>query len=372
MNIIHVSPYFSPHIGGLEKCVEELSKRLSDLGNHVEVYTSDVGSSNYNHHTNTNPDVHKLKAWEFAHTPIIPSLFFKLLSIPKESCIHVHISQPLVPEIVYLISKIRNIPYIAHIHIDIEPTGKLGFLVPIYKSIFLKKVLSEAAFIVVPTPDYVEIMSKKYNLHKTKFKVIPYGVDLSQFKKSSHKLHNPIRLLYVGRLTIQKNIPLLLQSIKNIIDKHIFQIELHIVGDGEAKKHIKQTVKDLKLNSNVVIHGKLTGSDLQQIYSNSDIFILPSVYESFGIVLLEAMASGVPVIVSNIPAVRNVVVHGKTGLLVKPTAGNMSDAIEQLIRDPILRNRLILTCVKEVKKYDWDEITSRLQLLYQKVVYANN
>ena len=370
MKVVQVVSYYPPHIGGMEKCAKEVSDRLAKKGHHVEVFTTDLGFKKERDSSTVNLNIHRLKSWEFAHTAIIPSLFFKLLKISKDSIIHVHIAHAMIPEIVFLVSKIRNIPYVAHIHLDVEPSGKMGFLLPFYKKIFLQKILNYASKIVVPTKDYIAIISKKYAISKYKIIVIPYGVDLNNFKSMSVKLHNPIRLLFVGRLTKQKNIPLLIKSFKKIIDNNDFNIELHIVGEGEDKNKIILLIKTLKLDNKVVLHGSLIGNKLHKIYSNSDIFILSSISESFGIVLIEAMASGLPIVASKIPAVRNVVENNKTGLLVKLTPEDFSKAIEKLLMNSKLREKLIENGLEEVKKYNWNKIIEKFEDVYQSVKEA--
>ena len=373
MKILQVVAYYPPRIGGMQNCVKEISVRLAEKGHSVEVFTSDIGCKDGKFISSTsNLKIHYLKGWQFAHTAVIPSLFFKLLKMSKDSIMHVHIAHVIIPEIAFLVSKIKKIPYIAHIHVDAEPTGQLGFLLPLYKKIFLRKVLYSASKIVVPTKDYIAIISKKYAISKDKIIVIPYGVDLNNFKSMSVKLHNPIRLLFVGRLTKQKNIPLLIKSFKKIIDNNDFNIELHIVGEGEDKNKIILLIKTLKLDNRVVLHGSLIGNKLHKIYLNSDIFILSSMYESFGIVLIEAMASGLPIVASNIPAVRNVVENNKTGLLVKTTPEDFSKAIEKLLMNSKLREKLIENGLEEVKKYNWDKIVSKFEWIYKEVIYDNN
>jgi len=372
MKIIQIAPYYPPHLGGMESCVREISEKLAKKGHSIEVFASNIGSEEEKPKSIKNLTVRYLKAWDFAHTPLIPSLFFKLTTISKDSVMHVHVSQPLIPEIAWLISKIRKISYIAHVHVDIEPTGKMGFLLPFYKKFFLKRVLRAASKIVVPTRDYAALISKKYVIPEHKIAVIPYGVDLNNFKSISTELHNPIKLLFVGRLAKQKNIPLLINSLKKIIDKNDFNIELHVVGDGEEKNKIALLIKALKLDDKVILHGSLIGNRLYQIYSNSDIFILPSAYESFGIVLIEAMASGLPIVVSDIPAVGNVIENEKTGLLTKLTPEDFSKAIETMITNSELREGLIRNGLKEVKKYDWDKIVSKFECIYKEAAYDNN
>lgn len=372
MKIIQVAPYYFPHIGGMENCAKAISDRLALNRHQVNVFTSDIGYKKKSKESDANLSIHYLKAWEFAHTPIIPLLFFKLLKIPQDSIIHLHVSQPFVSEIVWLVSKIKNIPYIAQVHSDIGPSGKMGFLLPFYKKIFLRRVLLSASRIIVPTADYVELISNKYKISKNNICIVPCGVDLKNFRQLTVKLHNPIRLLFVGRLQIQKNIPLLIKSFKKILDNNNFNVELNIVGEGEDRNKIIQLIKSLNLENKIHLLGALKGKRLYGRYSNSDIFILTSIYESFGIVLIEAMASGLPVIVSDIPSVRNVVINEKTGMLVSLSEVEFAKVIKEIIINPSLRKKLIANGLKEVKKYDWDSIVKRYEHLYSEVINENN
>jgi len=92
--------------------------------------------------------------------------------------------------------------------------------------------------------------------------------------------------------------------------------------------------------------------------------------DRFGIVLIEAMASGLPIVVSNIPAVRNIVENGKTGLLVKPSAEDFAKAIEKLLNSSQLRKKLIKNGLEEAKKYNWDKIVEKYEDVYQNVKEA--
>ncbi|GAI84343.1 unnamed protein product, partial [marine sediment metagenome] len=116
MRIIQVVSYYPPYVGGMQNVTREISERLAKKGHQVEVFTSDIGCKKGKLRSTKNLKIHYLKSYEFAHTPIIPSLFFRLLKLSKNSIIHVHVAQALVPEVVCLVSKIRKIPYIAHIH----------------------------------------------------------------------------------------------------------------------------------------------------------------------------------------------------------------------------------------------------------------
>src|SRR5437763_16736290 len=137
--IVHVTSYYPPHLGGMEKGTALRAERFADRGYTVSVYTSDIGYSR-KAVSNTKVQVHYLKSIEFAHTPIIFTLFFRLLALPRHSLIHLHIAQAFSPEIVYLISKLKGIPYVAHIHYAANHSGPWGFLLRPYKKWFLKSV----------------------------------------------------------------------------------------------------------------------------------------------------------------------------------------------------------------------------------------
>lgn len=372
MNIIQISSYYYPHVGGAEQRARDLSEKLAKKGHQIEVFTSDIRCPKEKQlKSKKNLKIHYLKSWEFAHTAIIPFLFFNLLKIPKNSIIHLHVVQPLMPEIVWLVSKIRNIPYVAHIRIDVQKMGFFGFLLNPYKGIFLKKVLSDANRIIVLTEDYNHLIEDKYGIKKDKIEVIPNATSFNIIKNKSINLHSPIRLLFVGRLSYQKNIPLLLDSFKEAYIKNK-EIELHMVGEGEDEKLIEKFIKENNLKNNIIIYGSKIGKQLEKIYKKSDIFISLTKQEAFSTVFLEAMASGLPIITTNILSVRNVIKNNYNGILVKPTPKEAVRAIEKLIKNPNLRERLVTNGLKEVKKYSWDEIVQQTEQVYREVLYDNN
>ena len=174
-------------------------------------------------------------------------------------------------------------------------------------------------------------------------------------------------LLFVGRISIQKNPKRLIESISLCKSKVI----LDIVGDGDLLEETKRLVKQKNLK-NVIFHGKKTGKSLIKIYQNSDIFISATDLESFGLTYLEAMASGLPIITTNLPAIRNVVKNNYNGLLTEPTPKSFANAIEKLIKNTKLRKKLAENGVKEVKKYSWDKIVKQTEEVYREVLKQND
>src|SRR2546427_5047259 len=161
--IVQVTSYYPPHLGGMENVVAQIAEGFVDKEYTVSVYTSDRGYSR-NKVISSKSRVHYLKSIELAHTPIIFTLFFRLLTLPRHSLIHLHVSQAFSPEIVYLISKVRGIPYVAHIHLDVDPSGPFGFLLGTYKKLFLKRVLQSAAKIICVSEAQKKLIASKYAL----------------------------------------------------------------------------------------------------------------------------------------------------------------------------------------------------------------
>jgi len=363
MKIVQIISYYPPHLGGMENIAKEISESLAKRGHQIKVFTSDIGCKKDKLTSIKNLKIYYLKSWEFAHTPIIPSLFFKLLKIPKNSIIHIHVAQCFVPEVVYLVSKIKKIPYVVHIHLDVRLSGKLGFLLPLYKKVILKRVLKSASKIIVPGKEYRTLINKKYNILEN-IMIIPNGVGEEFFINKENVSSKHTNLLFVGRLSVQKNIPKLIDVASLIKSK----VVLHIIGDGEKKKEIEKLISDKKLK-NVILHGKKTGKDLINFYKNADIFILTSDIEAMPLVLLEAMASGTPIVASDVLGIREPV--GKTGILVRPpTPENFARAIDNLIEDKILINRLSKRGRKKAKNYGWDKIVEKFEDVYQSVKEA--
>ena len=364
MKIIHIVSYYPPHMGGMELYVKELAQRTASLGHDVHVYTSDKTGKKSKLPSKKNLKISYLKSIEIGHTPIMPSLPLKLMkNIDNNTIVHLHYGIAYSCEVGMILAKIKKAKIVSHIHIDPSPSGHMGSLLSTYKNIFWKRLLPLSNVVICPTEDYINV-AKKYGVKKEKCTIIPCGIDTKRIYKNhiSEPIPKITNILFVGRLNKQKGIPRLLRAVKLIQDK--YDIILHIVGEGEEKRTIENIIKKENIN-NVILHGRVPDNSLWELYHKSDIFVLPSERESFGIVLLEAMASGLPIIASDIIGIRNVVKD--CSLLVKPNPKNFAIAIEKLIIDEKLKNELKNKGLKRVKKYDWNDVIDKIIKTYKKI-----
>lgn len=153
-----------------------------------------------------------------------------------------------------------------------------------------------------------------------------------------HNLHRPIRLLYVGRFSREKGIPILLRAVTTLK----FDYELRLIGSGQQQGQLERLASELGVRSKVHFLGTISWGDaLFKVMQDSDILILPSLTEGLALVLLEAMSQGLPVVASNVGGTPEVVCDEVTGLLFPVgDAGALADAISRLVSDDPLRIKL--------------------------------
>ena len=359
MKIIHLTAYYPPHLGGMELCAKELAQRTAKAGHEVKVFTSNINKPIIT----KNPKIFALNSFEFAHTPFILSLLPKLLNnIDSETILHIHTGVAFVPEIGYLASIIKKVPYVIHIHGDIKPSGRLGFIHPFYKNIILKFVLKKADKIIFLTNDYKKYFCKKYNLENKKTIVIPNGI----MKHGNNKIRTnikrkTIKLLSVSRLTKQKNIFRMIEAVA--ILKQKYDVELNIIGDGEDKEKIIDLINKLKLSNNVNLKGRISDKELIKYYSSNDIFVMSSDYEALPLTLLEVMASGLPIVSTDIRGVREILKN--CAVMTKLNPKDLAKGISNLIDKDIKRLDLSKKSKCESKKYDWNVVVNKIINVYK-------
>jgi glycosyltransferase involved in cell wall biosynthesis len=363
MNIIHVTGYYPPHVGGIEACVYKLAPELVENGHSVNILTSAIDTpSSATSRPSKHFTIERLGAFEFAHTPIMPGLPRRLWKLLPGRLLHVHLSHAYTDVVSVALSKLRRRPVVLHFHIDVAPSGRFGRLLLLYKSLLLPWVLRAGNRVIVLSAEQRELVLNRYRLSPHRVVVIPNGVDEEWFAEPHPRparSQGPLRLLFVGRLVPQKNLARLLRA--TALSKH--QVKLDVVGDGELRADLERLARDLGL-SNVVFHGFLTGSALRARYSAADVMAIPSDVEGMPLVLLEAMASGLAVVVNAAPGLTEFV--EERGLVVHDgTPEEFAKALDQLASDAELRLSLAKAGIEWARGHLWPEIACRVAAVYQ-------
>ena len=230
-------------------------------------------------------------------------------------------------------------------------------------------------------------LAKKSMVSPGKMVIVPNGVDIEFFKPglkdkqvlSRYGLEEQSYILFVGRVSPEKGVHILLQAFKQMVNNIPKSFKLVIVGPltgafnstrPSSYAEAMMRYAGEKLGERVVFTGAIDRNSLRILYSNAYCFVLPSLAEAFGMVLLEAMASGTPPIGSTAGGIPDIIIDGINGLLLR--RGNWEDLASKLlmlIEDKGLRNKLATNARKHVEEcYSWFSIALRLDIFYKGLV----
>lgn len=178
-------------------------------------------------------------------------------------------------------------------------------------------------------------------------------IALSRILRNTEREPREIQLLYVGRLDPGKGIEYLIEALRMLIVEDVYAVHLHVVGTGRMEQEYRQQVNTFQLNRHVTFHGYLVhGNALLELYRSASVFIMPSLSEGVPQVLLEAMASGTPVIATNVGGIPGLVSDGIHGLLVDPGAPRqIAQAVIEIAQDPALQQRLRANAFEKVSHH---------------------
>ncbi|HEX3784369.1 MAG TPA: glycosyltransferase family 4 protein [Pseudonocardiaceae bacterium] len=357
--VIQITPYYPPHLGGMEKVVRELALRQRAV-RPVTVLTTAVGGQ-AGRTVEDGVVVSRRRAVEVAHTAVAPGILTALLRTPRDASWHLHAAHAVLPEQVALAARIRRQRFVVHFHLDVDPSGRLGWLLPRYKRLVFGAVLRAAAGVIVLTTAQARFVESTYRVPAARTFVVPNGVADEYFLPVRPRSVGPLRLLFVGRLSPQKNVARLLHALA----KARLPIVLDVVGDGELRSELGDLARRLGLTG-VTFHGRCDGAELVARYRAADAFVLPSNKEGMPLAALEAMAAGLPVIATRVPG--NEELLAGVGLLVEPEPSALADALDLVAGDEDLRGRLAAGSAEAARRYTWAVVAEQVAKVYREVL----
>lgn len=295
-----------------------------------------------------------------------------LKNIEKSDLIHAHQIYPDAYGVMNL-CKEWNIPLI----VDVHSRGSLDTWLN-HRRIRDKviKVLEFSSKILCVSDELSKFLNE-IGFDSDKIEVLPLGVDIRNFnpnKKNDIRENLSIKeeklILFVGRLDKLKGVDCLLMAI-DIIRRSFKVFKLVIVGNGPELQNLKNLTEKLNLTDFTLFTGELKGNNLINWFIVADLFILPSFTEGRPMVIYEAMASGCPIIASNVGGIPEQVKDGYNGYLIKPGHKQMlADKIEFLLKNDDLIQKMGINSRKRVieEKWTWEEYANRINNLYNKLV----
>lgn len=380
MKIAMISSHFYPYVGGIENHVANLATQLSKMGHDIEIFTSNDPKGPSEEEFSRNILIHRLfQVSNTLNNPILPFLPLKILSRSDFDIIHAHDHYFFGSNVAVIFRCFHRIPFVITIHTTSIQFGGIGDLIkPFYEKTLGKKVLQKSDKTIVLTNSLKKVFS--FLLENRKIVVIPNGVDAVKFNpkikgttfREKYRLpDSDFNLLFVGRLVKRKGIQYLLKALPYVL-KEIPSVKLTIVGSGPVRADLEELARREKLTNNVVFTGPISDAILPEAYGACDIFVLPSISgDAFPITLLEAMATGKPVIATPVGGIPEILENGRLGNLTEPKDPiSLAKNIVELLNNKELRRKWGDKCREVVvKNYDWTAISQKTYLLYMAAAF---
>lgn len=356
--------YLGKGTGGVATHTEKVVERISEEQNielHVITISNEINPEDYdqfNLHIIRNPKIPGLQYLYF------PLLIAKKIKELKPDLTHI---QGLSSTYSIVAMMLSNHKILLTVHADIVEELKyrsfslLRLLIRRKLDYFFVKQLIRRSSTVSAVSSIVKNYTR--NFTDSEIHIIPNGINLDLFKQQKIQEVRPT-LLFIGRLSEIKRIDLLLRAIPKIKNS-IPDVRVIIIGEGPEKENLLTLSKHLNIDKNVEFRGFVSESVKIESLYRASLFVLPSGYEGFGIVLMEAMASGKAVVASDSGGIPYVVEDNKTGLLFKDNdLEDLAEKVSYLLSNPELCKKMGEKGRERAQKFSWDNVAKMYLSLY--------
>jgi phosphatidyl-myo-inositol alpha-mannosyltransferase len=358
-----VCPYDLTVPGGVQSHVRHLAARLRTLGDEVVIVAPgrDPGHLGVGRSV---PVPFNGAVAPIAPGPVVAARTRRLLHRLRPDVVHVH--EPMVPAVGLVAVLAATAPVVATFHAWSDDARLYRLAGPLGR-----RVMARVADAVAVSPAAAAYHAGALGVPSDAFTVIPNGVEVARFAAAEPPpgLADPARptLLFVGRLEPRKGLEPLLRAFARLKTDRP-DLRLLVVGEGPERERCAALVA-AEVAADVRFLGRVSDAELVGCHAAADLYVSPALGgESFGIVLLEAMAAGTPVVASDLPGYRSVVVDGSTGRLVPPgDPESLATAIGQLLDDPARRAAFATAGRETADRHDWSVVAARLRDRYAAV-----
>lgn len=372
---------FPPGVGGAETYAYELANGLGKNGFDVDVFTQWTNEPSEKVDTHPNVSVYRISKAR-RKLSVFSTLYFSskarnIIDFDKYDIIH----GMLMPASTVAITPFNDIdtPVVLTSHgTSIDEAQSVALETPadyLLKYFFhptnviMDYFAGRAADAVIAISNHAyEKLTTSYGFSPNQVYMVPHGVDTDYFypRNQIHTSVNPEKktVLYVGRLGARKGVELALSAIAETDQSNI---EFLIAGTGRHEERLRLLVDDLNITEKVKFLGYIPDEELPQLYSSADVFILPSRYEGFGLVLLEAMACKTPVIGTDVGGIPTAIDDGEVGYIVPRDKHILANRIEEILENDPLRGKLAQNAYDKATALDWTEVTKNTATVYSQI-----
>lgn len=377
MKIVFISDIYFPSIGGVEVETRRLAKKMAQKGHEVWIVAPSCKPFDYKKREGR-INVFGIKSYPnpfYRSMPFVPFYsakrkIFKILDEINPDIIHIQTSF-LLAKAASLYSKKFAVASVATGHYaagEFEHTFKIlgiSSLIGFVIKKFSKNVWKNVDLITFPSD-----FARKYFFgnedNKGKIVILSNGIDINRFSNNLPKFGKNT-ILYVGRLEPHKNVECLIAAMPRILSK--IDAKLILVGKGSQEQYLKKLVKKLGLKSKVVFFGLALEGKIKRIYKKANVFVTASLSENQPLSLLEAIASGLPIVATNVGGIPSLVKKGVNGFLFDPyDTKSLSEYVIKILSDKKLSTRMSKKSLEIAKEHDIEMVVDKLLSLYQKTI----
>lgn len=368
--ILLTSDYLPPSDGGVEQVVQKLAIRLISEGFEVGVFTLDTDARNIELRQVPEISVYTASAVDLTDVVGLQSTF-SLAAIRKfgnvlrdfrPDIVHAHNRFFYATALASLYTLRANYKLITTLHLgDIgRVTGLGGGVAKIYEQTVSRFVLSRSDCVICVS-EASESIAKSLGAKHTV--VVRNGVDVDEFSPNRMDKKS---LLYIGRFVRNNGIQSLTAALPRILDAHP-DAEVHLVGSGPLEREVEETIRSAGISDAVTVYDYV--EDISEMYDLASVFCRPSHSEGLPLTMLEAMAAGVPPVVTGIAGVPEVISDHETGILLEPgKPDEIARAVSELFDNPELRESLAKSAREYVmKNLSWEQRTDKVIDVYSDV-----
>jgi glycosyltransferase involved in cell wall biosynthesis len=386
MKILHVIANLAPRYGGPSKACVEMAQAVARLGHNVTIYTTnqdgptelDVPIDHSVFRENIEIRFFPIQKPRFWGTSMPMALALRQ-KIQEVDLVHIHSLYLFYNLVAAHYCRIYGTPYLVRPHGMLDPFiyYRHRFRKKIMELLFENRNIKQAAAIHFTT-DEEKQLAEPY-LFKTRGIVIPHGLYLAEyenlpaldtFKNCYPETKGKKIILFFGRINFKKGLDILVQAFAKVVQRHD-EAYLVIAGpddDGLGEK-VRADLKNAGILDRTIFTGMLQGKHKLAVLQDAEMFVLPSYSENFGISVVEAMASGLPVIISNKVNIWREVEKGQAGLVAPCNVEQFAKMMENLLDNPEKAKQLGQngkTLVTE--KFQWPSVAFALEQAYQKII----
>jgi phosphatidylinositol alpha-mannosyltransferase len=366
LRLIQVSPYSLDAPGGVQNHILQLSAHLRHRGHELLIVAPGDAPNGTNGVRIVGGTVGLRWNGSVARISVTPRSWIGVRDALRDfrpDVIHVH--EPFTPGPAMFAVFAANAPVLSTFHSYYEPghfhsrvyAAAAPLLRPVWNRIDERVAVSEAARSTIVS-----------RMGDAEIHIVPNGAEIGVFAGAAPASLPPGRkLLFVGRLESRKGFRIAVDAFARLAARYP-DLVLVVVGEGDERSAVDDLGPALRQRIHMV--GRVPSEALPGYHRAADIFLAPSTgNESFGIVLVEAMAAGLPVVASDIPGYRAVTRHEQEGLLVPPgDAAALAAAVGRLIDDPGLARSLGMRGTERARTFDWSVIGAQIEALYERLM----